>query len=475
LEITNGNAVENILTTVFDIVNFHKGKCYFCRDINSNKQLVIANVIFVVLLGVSIYLFTKNVRKIIRNINIGRKIDLGGNTSERWKTMALVALGQSKMITRPVAAIMHIFIYVGFIIINIEVLEIIFDGIFGTHRILSFMGRFYDFLIGSFEVLAVLVLIACITFLARRNILKLKRFWMREMKSWPRSDANIILITEIFLMTFFLTMNCCDHILQLRGSEHYIKAGSFPVSSLFSGFFEFSSDSTLIMIERFCWWGHIVGILAFLNYVPYSKHFHIIMAFPNVFYSNLNPKGKFTNLESVTNEVKLMLDPSATPPPVDANAPPIRFGAKDVFDLSRKQLMDAYTCTECGRCTSVCPANITGKLLSPRKIIMDTRDRLEEVGKNIDANKEFKDDGKALLNDYISPEELWACTTCNACTEACPVNIDPLAIIVDMRRYLVMEQSAAPTELNGMFTKVENNGAPWQFAQADRLNWSKEE
>lgn len=425
-------------------------------------------------MAAGVFLFAKNIRKIIRNIRLGKNVMLEGSTSERWKTMALVALGQSKMFNRPVAAVMHIFIYVGFVIINIEVLEILIDGIFGTHRVLSFMGHFYSFLIGSFEVLALLVLLACVVFLMRRNILKLKRFWMREMTTWPRSDANIILFTEIVLMTLFLTMNACDSILQNRAVEHYVKAGAFPISGTFAGLFSGMSDGSLIMLERVCWWGHIFGILAFLNYVPYSKHFHILLAFPNTYYSNLNPKGKFTNLESVTTEVKLMLDPSAAPPPVDPNAPPIRFGAKDVCDLNWKQLMDAYTCTECGRCTSSCPANITGKLLSPRKIMMDTRDRLEEVGKNIDANKEFKDDGKTLLNNYISPEELWACTTCNACTEACPVNIDPLSIITDMRRFLVMEQSAAPTELNGMFTKIENNGAPWQFSPTDRMKWVEE-
>lgn len=405
---------------------------------------------------------------------MGKDVKLDGTAAERWKTMAMVALGQSKMFNRPIAAVMHIFIYVGFVIINIEVLEILIDGIFGTHRVLSFLDGFYNFLIGSFEILALLVLLACVVFLIRRNILKLKRFWMHEMTSWPRSDANIILFTEIVLMTLFLTMNACDSILQNRGVEHYLKAGAFPISGIFAGLFSGMSDGSLIMLERVCWWGHIIGILAFLNYVPYSKHFHILLAFPNTYYSNLNAKGKFTNLESVTTEVKLMLDPSATPPLVDANAAPMRFGAKDVFDLNWKQLMDAYTCTECGRCTSNCPANITGKLLSPRKIMMDTRDRLEEVGKNIDVNKEFKDDGKTLLNNYISPEELWACTTCNACTEACPVNIDPLAIITDMRRYLVMEQSAAPQELNGMFTKIENNGAPWQFSPADRMKWVEE-
>lgn len=390
----------------------------------------------------------------------------------RWMQMVKVALGQSKMVTRPVAGIMHIFIYVGFIIINIEVLEIIVDGIFGTHRVFAPLGLFYDFLIGSFEMLAALVLVACIVFLVRRNVLKLKRFHQREMTSWPRSDANIILITEIILMSLFLTMNAADFLLQGREVEHYNRAGSFPVSSLLAGMFNGFSDSQLIFTERFCWWFHIIGILAFLNYVPFSKHFHIFISFPNTWYASFDAKGKFSNMEQVTNEVKLMLDPSA--PVSQPSAEPQRFGAKDVFDLSQKQLMDAYSCTECGRCTSQCPANMTGKLLSPRKIMMDTRDRLEEVGKNIDANGEFKVDGKSLLNDYITPEELWACTTCNACVEACPVLINPLSIIVDMRRYLVMEESAAPAELNGMFTRLENNGAPWQFSPADRLKWSEQ-
>jgi ferredoxin len=432
---------------------------------------VISSIVFVLILFASVFLFTKNVKKIIRNIRLGKETDRSDRPSERWKIMALVALGQSKMLVRPVAAFFHIIIYVGFIIINIEVLEIIIDGITGTHRIFSFMGSFYNFLIGSFEFLALGVLIACIVFLARRNILKLKRFWMREMTSWPRLDANIILITEIALMTFFLTMNASDYILQGRGVDHYIKAGAFPVSGLFASLFQNFSTNGLEMLERSCWWAHIIGILAFLNYVPYSKHFHIFLAFPNTYYSNLNAKGKFTNLESVTNEVKLMLDPSAIPAPADPGAMPQKFGAKDIFDLSWKQLMDAYSCTECGRCTSVCPANLTGKLLSPRKIMMDTRDRLQEVGKNIDINKEFKDDGKSLLNNYILPEELWACTTCNACVEACPVNIDPLSIIIDMRRFIVMEQSAAPIELNGMFTRMENNGAPWAFPSSERMNW----
>ena len=434
---------------------------------------MLSQIIFSLFLLAGSYFFARKVREISRNIKLGRDLQINDRPADRWKVMARVALGQSKMTSRPVAAFFHLLIYVGFVIINIEVIEIIIDGIFGTHRILSFMGGFYDFLIASFEIRAVGVLLACVVFLSRRNLLKLKRFWMREMTSWPRTDANLILITEIFLMSAFLIMNATDSILQSRGADHYVLAGAFLGSRLMVPLFNSMSIDGFMALERFCWWFNIIGILAFLNYVPYSKHFHILLAFPNTWYSKLEPKGSFTNMESVTNEVKMMMDPSIVPPPVAPGAAPPRFGAKDVKDLSWKQLMDAYSCTECGRCTSVCPANITGKLLSPRKIMMDTRDRLEELGNGINKNGPDYEDGKSLLNDYITPEELWACTSCNACVEACPVLIDPLSIIIDMRRYLVMEQSAAPAELNGMFTKIENNGAPWQFSPADRMNWTE--
>lgn len=435
---------------------------------------MISSILFILLLTSGIILFTWNVRKVIRNIRLGKELDRTDRSAERWGIMTRVALGQSKMVTRPVPAILHIFVYVGFVIINIEVVEMFVDGIFGTHRFLSFTGGLYSFLIASFEILAFLVTLGCAVFLIRRNIVKVKRLISKDLNGWPKTDANLILITEILLMSAFFIMNACDSLLVGMGSHHYNIAFAQPVSQFLKPLFDGLSEGNLILIERICWWFHIIGIIAFLNYLPYSKHFHILLAFPNVYYSNLKPKGEFTNLQSVTNEVKAMMDPSFVPPAADPNVP-MRFGAKDVTDLNWKQLLDAYTCTECGRCTSSCPANITGKLLSPRKIMMDTRDRLEEVGKNIDANKgEFKDDGKSLLNDYITPEELWACTSCNACVQECPVNIDPLSIIVDMRRYLVMEQSAAPTELNGMFSNTENNGAPWQFSPADRLNWAKE-
>jgi heterodisulfide reductase subunit C len=432
----------------------------------------IENILFTLALLVGGGIFTWNVRKIIRNIRLGKKLDRSDRPAERWKIMARVALGQSKMLVRPIPAILHLFVYIGFVIINIEVLEIILDGVLGTHRLFSFLGSFYDFLIASFEILALLVLIGVFAFFARRNIIYIKRFRQGELNGWPRSDANIILGIEVLLMGAFLTMNASDAILASRGVEHSISAGSFPVSSFLVPLFDSFSNNSLVVLERFAWWFHILGILAFLNYLPYSKHFHIILSFPNVYYSNLQAKGHFTNMDAVTNEVKLMLDPSATAAEIEG---PVKFGAKDVSDLTWKNLLDAYTCTECGRCTSECPANQTGKLLSPRAIMMKTRDRLEEVGKNIDKNNgTFVDDGKSLLHNYITPEELWACTTCNACVEACPVNIDPLNIIVDLRRQLVMEESAPPASLSTMFTNMENNGAPWQFSPSDRLNWASE-
>ncbi len=383
--------------------------------------------------------------------------------------MMKIALGQSKMVTKPIPAMLHLLVYIGFIVINIEVLEIIVDGIIGTHRVFSNLGSFYNFLIGTFECLALGVWLACALFLIRRNVLKIKRFSGIEMTQWPRSDANYILFTEIALMSAFLLMNACDYKLQTIHIQHYTPAGTFPISKWFIQLLP-NNINTLIAIERTGWWFHILGIFAFLNYLPYSKHFHILLAFPNTYYSNLNLKGQFSNMTSVTNEVKAILYPNFTPSSTNTAE---HFGAKDVQDLNWKSLMDAYTCTECGRCTSVCPANQTGKKLSPRKIMMDTRDRLNEVGKNIDKHGTDFQDGKSLLDNYISREEIWACTTCNACTQICPVNIDPLSIIVELRRYAVMEESQVPHSLNALFNNIENNGAPWKYAPSERLNWAK--
>lgn len=438
------------------------------------------NILFAIILAVGVGYFVMNVKKIIRNIKLGQDINRSDRSAERWANMALIALGQSKMVKRPVAGVLHIIVYAGFIIINIEVLEIVIDGLFGTHRVFSSIGVLYDVLIGSFEILALLVLVSVIVFLIRRNVIKLKRFISSDLKGWPKSDANYILYFEIVLMSLFLLMNAADFHLQnvTGGFGHYAQAGSFPISQYIAPIFDGMSNALVALLERAFWWIHITGILIFLNYLYFSKHLHILLAFPNTYFADLNPKGKFDNLASVTSEVKLMMDPNADPfatQPVDENAVPGKFGASDVQDLNWVQLLNAYTCTECGRCTSACPANQTGKKLSPRKIMMDTRDRLEEVGRNIDTNKgTFIPDNKALLNDYITPEELWACTSCNACVEECPVNISPLSIIMDMRRYLVMEQSAAPMSLNAMMTNIENNGAPWQYNQQDRLNWKNE-
>lgn len=511
---------------------------------------IISPIIFTLFLAVGAWFFAGKVKFIRRNILLGRDLDLSDNPAARWKQMLWVAMGQSKMAKRPVAAIFHLFVYLGFVLINIEVLEILVDGITGHHRAFSGLGSIYNVAIGFFEILAFLVIVACVVFLARRYIVKVPRLNSSDLKGWPKKDATIILVVEIVLMAALLMMNSADQILQQRalkqhqmaavtasgsvisatdesqygdkkieclgdeaelqtGGEagvvgsfesteshiaslaHYLPKhhdccgelmGSFPVSKYLVPMLDGFEDGFLIFTERAAWWFHFIGILLFLNYVPYSKHWHIIMSFPNVYYTPLKPKGEFDNMSSVTTEVNLMMDPSAVPP--DGYEPPAGFGARDVQDLSWKNLMDAYTCTECGRCSSVCPANITGKLLSPRKIMMSTRDRLEEVGNGLDAgiksgtihklengNLPRLEDGKDL-HSYISSEELWACTTCNACAEACPVNINPVDIIVQMRQYLVMEKSAAPGELNSMFTNLENNGAPWQFNQMDKANWA---
>jgi heterodisulfide reductase subunit C len=434
------------------------------------------NFIFLCLLVLGGGFFTRNILQIKRNILLGKEAGRNDQNSERWKHMIRVALGQSKMGVKPVAAALHLVVYIGFIIINIELLEIILDGLLGTHRLFApRLGSVYDFLIGSFEILALLVLIAVIFFWTRRNLVKIKRFWKPEMKGWPKRDADYILYFEVVLMLLFLSMNATDALLQHQGAQSYTKAGSFPVSQFIMPLFDGLRLNTLILLERSFWWTHIIGILIFLNYLYYSKHLHIFLAFPNTFYANLESQGKFSIDIDIKREVLHMLFPEKAATEPETSSPPDKFGVSDVFDLKWIQLMNAYSCTECGRCTEVCPANQTGKKLSPRKIMMDTRDRLEEVGKNINVNKGvFEDDQKQLLNDYISPEELWACTSCNACVEACPVAIDPLSIIMDMRQYLVMEQSAAPQELNAMMGNIENNGAPWPFSNQDRLQWTSE-
>src|SRR6187455_2369697 len=440
---------------------------------------IVQQVLFVLISIISIWFFTKKVKEISRNIKLGRDEDLhtgqagfSDNKSQRWKNVLLLAFGQKKMFKNPLVAVLHFFVYAGFIIINIEVLEIVLDGILGNHRLFAEpLGGLYSFLINAFEVLAVLVTLGCVIFLIRRNIIKLKRFISKDLNGWPRSDANYILITEIVLMTLFLLLNSSDRALQLQGNEHYHDTGSFLFSGIFSSSLTSIPSSSLIFIERTAWWLHIVGIFAFLNYLPYSKHLHIILAFPNAYYARLEPKGEMRNMPAVQKEVLYAMQPELAPTEA---APPANFGAKDVFDLSWRNLMDAYSCTECGRCSAACPATQTGKLLSPRKIMMDTRDRLEEVGKNKKINGEFKDDGKTLLYNYITVEELRACTTCNACVEECPVSISPLEIILELRRSLVMEESNAPQEWNAMFNNVENNFAPWKFSPDERDKWAEE-
>ena len=432
---------------------------------------VVQQVLFGLVLITAFLLIRKRVLKIKSNINLGRDLEISGDSSERWRTMLLVAFGQQKMFKKFIPAFFHFLIYAGFLIINIEVLEFILDGILGTHRAFApFLGSFYTVLMNLFEALAVLVMLSCVIFLIRRNILKVARFQSAEMTSWPKLDGNLILVIEIVLMLAILSMNAADQLLQ-DSVESYTETGRLFFSSLLIPLFEGMSNSTLIIVERFAWWFHIIGILAFALYVTYSKHLHIFMAFPNTYFSNLRPKGHMSNMDEVTNEVKMMLGV-----PVENQDPPAeigRFGAKDVNDLSWKNLMDAYSCTECGRCTSECPANLTGKKLSPRKIMMDTRDRVEELGK-AQNGKEFSEDGKSLLENYISKEEINACTSCNACTEACPVNIDPLSIILQLRRYVSLEESGAPASWNSMFSNIETNFSPWKFAPTDRFNWAKE-
>ena len=430
------------------------------------------NLLFALFFFSSIIFFFKNCKKIYRNINLARPIDRFDNKKERFFKMLMLAFGQSKMLDKPVVGLLHLVVYVAFVLINIELLEIILDGFTGKHRILApYLGSFYNFLIAFFEILALLVIISVVIFWIRRNIIKIRRFISNDLKGWPTSDADYILYIELILMILFLNMNATDLILQNASySEMYKSFGYFPISQFFVHLYNGLSLEIIFIVERLSWWMHIMGILFFLNYLYYSKHLHIFLAFPNTYFSNLDNPGKSTNLKSVYNEVKLMIDPSYKIPETELKDD-IKFGASDIFDLNWFQLLNAYTCTECGRCSSECPATQTGKLLSPRKIMMKTRDRIEDVSKNIDNNKKFVSDGRTLLNDYITKEEIWACTTCNACVESCPIGIDPLSIILDMRRYMVMEESRASNEINAMMNNIENNGAPWPFNKLDRLNW----
>ena len=434
---------------------------------------MISNILFSLILIFSILIFVRNCRKLYRNINLGKDINRYDNSNLRFKKMIRLAFGQSKMFDKPIVGILHFIVYVAFVLINIELLEIVIDGVLGTHRFLApYMGSFYNFLIAFFELLAFAVIISVAVFWIRRNFLKIKRFLSNDLKGWPKNDANYILYIEVVLMFLFLNMNATDQVLQNANYSYYGDYGSFPISSFILPLYDNFEVTSVVIIERASWWLHILGILFFLNYLYYSKHLHILLAFPNTYFSKIKSGGGFDNLDSVYKEVKAMLDPAVDPYSTNNTNQQIeKFGANDVFDLNWFQLLNAYTCTECGRCSSECPANQTGKLLSPRSIMMKTRDRIEEVGKNIDKNKVFKDDGKKLLNDYITKEELWACTTCNACVESCPIGIDPLSIIIDLRRYMVMEESSAPTEINNMMNNLENNGAPWPFNQQDRLNW----
>ena len=427
----------------------------------------ILQVVFVVVVAIPIFFLIRRIKQIRGNILLGRDFDRSDRSSERWKTMLLIAFGQKKMFKKPIPAFLHLLIYVGFLVINLEVLEFMIDGLLGTHRIFApYLGSFYNVAMNFFELLAFGVLVSCIVFLFRRNVIKVPRFTKPEMKGWPALDGNLILIIESILMLAILKMNAADQVLQSRAVVGYVNTGELMISSLFIPLFQNYSDSFLVIVERGAWWFHIIGIFAFAVYVTYSKHLHIFLAFPNTYYSNLNPKGKIQNMDAVTTEVKSMLGmpvEGAGEPPAEVG----RFGAKDATDLSWKSLMEAYSCTECGRCTAECPANQTGKKLSPRKVMMDTRDRIEEIGAG-------QGEGKSLLGDFITKEEINACTSCNACTEACPINIDPLSIILEMKRYVAMEESGSPASWNSMFSNIETNFAPWKFSPTDRFNWAQD-
>ena len=434
---------------------------------------ILYQLTFVLILGIAGFILGKRIKFLIRNIQLGKAEIRNDEPERRWKTMLLVAFGQQKMFKKMIPALLHLLIYVGFLVINLEVLEFVLDGLLGTHRLFApFLGEFYTVAINIFEFLAVAVLVSCVVFLIRRNVMKVDRFTRPELRGWPSLDANLILIIEIILMFAILTMNATDQLLAGRGLAHYSVLGTLFFSNLLQPLFEGFSTGALVLIERFAWWFHIVGILAFAVYVTYSKHLHIFLAFPNTWFSNLKPKGEMQNMPEVTNEVKMMLGL-----PVENSSQPSaeigRFGAKDINDLSWINILNAYSCTECGRCSSECPANLTGKKLSPRKIMMDVRDRADEVGKSIDAGGPGLADGKSLLRDYITKEEINACTSCNACVEACPVNIDPLSIILQMRRYVAMEESGTPAQWNAMFQNMETSFSPWKFSPSDRFNWAE--
>ena len=433
---------------------------------------ILEPLIFIALTIIAIGFVVKRGKIISKTIQLGRNEELKGPKSARWKNVFLLALGQQKMFRKPGVAILHLIVYAGFIIINIEIVEIILDGILGQHRLFApLLGAVYPILINSFEALALLVLLACIVFLIRRNLKSITRLQSTDLNGWPRKDATIILGAEIILMSLFLIMNASDTLLQQRGHLSYSEhpTGNFWISSLLHPLLSNWSTHSLVIAERTSWWLHILGIYAFLNYLPYSKHLHIILAFPNAYYARLEPSGKMENMPAIQQEVIYAMQPELAP--TDSNTSPPRFGARDVMDLSWKNLLDAYSCTECGRCSSACPANQTGKMLSPRKIMMDTRDRLEEVGQSIAKHGTWHDDSRALLHDYISVEEINACTTCNACVQECPVSINPLDIILQLRRNLVMEESNTPAEWATLFGNVENNFAPWKFNPEEREKW----
>ena len=426
-------------------------------------------IIFSILLIVAIYFFIRSVKRISFNINLGQEFNRSDRKSERIKKMLLVAFGQKKMFKRPIPALLHLMVYVGFLIVNIELLEIVIDGITGKHRTFQpFLGALYTPLINFFEFFAVLVIISCAVFLIRRNITKVNRFHLSEMKKWPKLDANLILIFEIVLMIFLLNMNATDTVIVNKSGG----TQSFFFSNLFVPVYQNFTIDSLHVAERIFWWAHIIGIFLFANYVPYSKHLHIFLAFPNTYFSNLRPKGEMGNMPSITNEVKIMLG-LAQADTSQQSAPVASFGAKDVTDLSKKNILDAYACSECGRCTDSCPANMTGKKLSPRKIMMDTRDRAEELGKIRKKEGSDSSGDKSLLGDYITSEELFACTSCNACVEACPINIDPLSIIYQLRRYKAMEEAQGPNEWNGMYQNLETTFNPWKFPPTDRGSWTQ--